>query len=97
MKTGDTIENSGGVNATDIPVGAVVSYSNGICGSSTTTVVRMQDGKKVLGIPGSDLFYHGQDGKMLITLLPTDPEPKITEWDIDRERFENERADWERR
>jgi len=78
MKTGDRIVNANGVNATDIPVGAMVSYAHGVDGGSVDTCVCMREGKKVLGIPGvpfsrtgyPDLFYHGQNGIMTILSLP---------------------------
>jgi hypothetical protein len=70
MKVGDTITQNTGVNDTDIPVGATVRYANGVCQSSTTTTVRIQNGRKVLGLPGGDLFYHGHGGPMTILSLP---------------------------
>ena len=80
MNIGDKITNLGGINATDIPLGTEVSYTCGVCQSSLTTIIRMRNGKKVLGLdnrpwrkPGDrypDLFSHGQQGTMTVLSLP---------------------------
>lgn len=71
MKIGDKIRNERyGVDGTDIPVGATVGYSCGVDGGTITTEVRLRALKKVLGIPGSDQFLHGQNGPMTILALP---------------------------
>lgn len=78
MKIGDKITHNGGINATNIPVGAMVEYSCGCDGRGVTCEVSMREGKKVLAIPDipfgmngyPDLFYHGQNGPMVILSLP---------------------------
>jgi len=82
MKIGDTIENTRhGVNGTDIPVGAVVSYATGVDQKRINwTVVDTHCGKMLcLGDTPSTNHptgqspancIHGQNGPMTIVSLP---------------------------
>ena len=77
MQIGDKITNQRyGVNGTDIPIGAIVSYDrfvsvNGVAGFLWEMKVQLRDGKKVLVFDDNSRDYiHGQNGKMTILALP---------------------------
>ena len=69
MKIGDQITTSGGVNATDIPVGAIVRYSMGVDQKTGDYEVMVRNGKKMLGMGGTPL-WGGNYGPMTILSLP---------------------------
>ena len=68
MKIGDQITTSGGVNATDIPVGAIVRYSMGVDQKTGDYEVMMNKGGKMLGMDGIPLWIGY--GQMTILGLP---------------------------
>lgn len=68
VSVGDEITNPSGVNATNIPVGAVVRHSTGVDQKTGDYEVILSEGKKMLGLSGTPLWMGY--GPMTVLSLP---------------------------
>lgn len=69
VSVGDKITNPGGINATDIPVGATVRYTTGVDQKDGEYEVMLSKGKKILGLSGTPM-WSGHNGPMTVLSLP---------------------------
>ena len=69
VSVGDKITNPGGVDATAIPIGAIVQYATGVDQKSGKYKVMLDEGKKMLGLSGTPIWM-GHNGPMTVLSLP---------------------------